>query len=237
MASTTKSYSSGSVEFIFYSYSQQLPTKNEQPVLNYLAHVFLSGSDTELMIGNFIADAVRGKQILTFPENIKKGILLHREIDAFTDSHEIVAKTKDRLRPEYGKYAPVIADMYYDHFLAANFKTYSSKNLDTFTSETYSILQENWHVLPERVKFFLPHMMKHNWLQSYAEIHGIKQALTGLSKRTTFVSGMETAALELENNYPLYGVEFSQFFPELITFTQNWLKAFSNLKSGSVVKE
>lgn len=203
--------------------------------MNYLAHVFLSGSDTELMIGNFIADAVRGKQILTFPENIKKGILLHREIDAFTDSHAIVAKSKDRLRPVYGKYAPVIADMYYDHFLAANFKAYSTKGLHTFTTEIYTILQEHWHLLPERVKYFLPHMMKHNWLLSYAEIQGIKQALTGLSKRTTFVSGMETAALELENNYPLYAAEFEQFFPELITFTQNWLTAFSNLKTDPSV--
>jgi acyl carrier protein phosphodiesterase len=203
--------------------------------LNYLAHVFLSGSDTELMIGNFIADAVRGKQILTFPEAIKKGILLHREIDAFTDSHAIVAKTKDRLRPEYGKYAPVIADMYYDHFLAANFSVYSSKDLHTFTDDIYTILQDHWHLLPERVKYFLPYMMKQNWLLSYAEINGIKQALTGLSKRTTFVSGMETAALELENNYQLYAAEFEQFFPELISFTQNWLKAFSNLSSGSVV--
>lgn len=203
--------------------------------MNYLAHVFLSGTETDLMIGNFIADAVRGKQILTFPETIRKGILLHREIDAFTDSHAIVAKTKDRLRPEYGKYAPVIADMYYDHFLAANFKAYSKTDLHTFTADIYTILQEHWELLPERVKFFLPHMMKHNWLLSYAEINGIKQALTGLSKRTTFASGMETAALELENNYHFYAAEFEQFFPELITFTQNWLTAFSNLRSGSAV--
>src|SRR5688572_9191539 len=142
------------------------------------------------MIGNFIADAVRGKQILQFSSGIQKGILLHREIDAFTDGHEIVAKTKNRLRPAYGKYAPVIADMFYDHFLAANFSKFSEIPLCTFTEKTYSVLQQHWEILPERVKYFLPHMMQHNWLMSYAEIRGINQALTGLSRRTTFISGM-----------------------------------------------
>ncbi|MBK0403039.1 acyl carrier protein phosphodiesterase [Adhaeribacter sp. BT258] len=198
--------------------------------MNYLAHVFLSGPDTELMIGNFIADAVRGKQILQFSEGIRQGILLHREIDAFTDVNDVVAATKNRLRPEYGKYAPVIADMFYDHFLAANFEAFSPQPLSTFTAEKYSVLQQHWHILPERVKQFLPHMMQHNWLLSYAELKGINQALTGLSRRTTFHSGMETAALELEKNYELYAQEFRLFFPELIAFSQNRIAMIGNPK-------
>jgi acyl carrier protein phosphodiesterase len=198
--------------------------------LNYLAHIFLSGPDTELMIGNFIADAVRGKQILQFSQGIQQGILLHREIDAFTDVNEVVAETKNRLRPEYGKYAPVIADMFYDHFLAANFEAFSQQPLRPFTHEKYSVLQQHWPILPERVKHFLPHMMQHNWLLSYAELPGINQALTGLSRRTTFVSGMETAARELEKNYELYAAEFSLFFPELIAFSQSRIAAIGNPK-------
>jgi acyl carrier protein phosphodiesterase len=204
--------------------------------LNYLAHVFLSGSDTELMIGNFIADAVRGKQILQFTEGIQKGILLHREIDAFTDVHDVVTETKNHLRPVYGKYAPVIADMYYDHFLAANFHDFSSKPLYTFTHEIYSVLQQHWEILPDRVKHFLPHMMQHNWLLSYAELRGINQALTGLSRRTTFVSGMETAAQELEKNYAIYEQEFRLFFPDLIAFTHNRIAGLSNQNPFQEVK-
>jgi acyl carrier protein phosphodiesterase len=180
------------------------------------------------MIGNFIADAVRGKQILQFSVGIQKGILLHREIDAFTDSHAIVSISKNRLRPAYGKYAPVIADMYYDHFLAANFNKFSEIPLRTFTKEIYTILQQHWEILPERVKYFLPHMMQHNWLLSYAEIRGINQALTGLSRRTTFTSGMETAAKELENNYAFYAHDFQLFFPELIAFSEKRIAGLSN---------
>jgi acyl carrier protein phosphodiesterase len=200
--------------------------------LNYLAHVYLSGSEPELMIGNFIADAVRGKQVLLYPEKVQQGIYLHRQIDAFTDSHQVVAQTKARLRPAYGKYAPVIADMYYDHFLAANFKQVSGLDLQPFTEKTYSILQANFEDLPERVQQFLPHMIRHNWLLSYSQLSGIHQALSGLSRRTSFESGMETAARELEENYPLYEADFNRFFPKLLEFTNNWLS--QNANSGSL---
>ena len=198
--------------------------------MNYLAHVFLSGSDPELLVGNFIADAVRGKQILQFSPGIQRGILLHRAIDHFTDVHPVVSETKNRLRPAYGKYAAVIADMYYDHFLAASFPDFSPVSLGTFTAQTYSVLQQFWPVLPERVKGFLPHMMQHNWLLSYAQLKGINQALTGLSRRTTFISGMETAAAELAKNYELYQAEFRVFMPELIAFSANWIRENRNLQ-------
>jgi acyl carrier protein phosphodiesterase len=203
--------------------------------VNYLAHVFLSGSDSDLMVGNFIADAVRGKQFLNFPERIQRGILLHRQIDAFTDSHPVVAQTKDRLRAQYNKYAPVIADMYYDHFLASNFSQYSDQSLSDFSAKIYTILNAHWEMLPERVKQFLPHMIAHNWLLSYARLSGINQALTGLSRRTTFASGMETAAVELKENYGLYAADFDLFMPELITFSQQWIAENRNPKGNSAV--
>lgn len=203
--------------------------------MNYLAHAFLSGSETNLLIGNFIADAVRGKQMLQYSAGIQQGILLHREIDYFTDVHPVVAQTKNRLRPQYGKYAAVIADMFYDHFLAANFESFARLPLRTFTAQTYSVLQEHWPVLPERVKHFLPHMIKHNWLLAYAGLPGINGALTGLSKRAAFNSGMETAALELETNYQLYADEFLVFMPELIAFAQQWIAENANPKPLSGV--
>ena len=203
--------------------------------MNYLAHSFLSGNHTNLLIGNFIADAVRGKQILQFSEGIQQGILLHREIDYFTDVHPVVMQTKNRLRPQYGKYAPVIGDMFYDHFLAANFSSFSDISLNTFSTQTYSVLQQHWDILPERVRHFLPHMIRHNWLLSYAKLNGINQALTGLSRRTTFNSGMETAVLELEKNYNLYADEFLLFMPELIAFSNQWIAENSNPKPISGV--
>lgn len=183
--------------------------------MNYLAHVFLSGSDEELMVGNFIADSVRGSQLGLFPERIAAGIILHRQIDTFTDCHPVVQRTKERLRPHYRKYAGVVADMFYDHFLAVQFDRYSAQPLADYCQQIYRAVQRYQDILPEKVKYFLPYMIEQNWLLNYANFNGMRRSLTGLSRRTTFVSHMDTAASELENHYPLYERDFQAFFPEL----------------------
>lgn len=188
--------------------------------MNYLAHTFLSGNDDELLLGNFIADAVKGKQLTLYPAGIARGIKLHRFIDTYTDTHPVVSKTKARLRPLYKKYAPVVADLYFDHFLASRFGEFSSESLQSYTSRVYTLINENFELLPERVQYFFPYMMRQDWLSSYAEVTGIGQALAGLSRRTSFESGMETAGDELQLNYSAYNEEFSIFFPELIAYVE-----------------
>lgn len=186
--------------------------------MNYLAHLFLSGKDEDLLFGNFIADGVKGRQIALFPAPILKGILLHRQIDQYTDTHPVVRQSLLRLRQRYRKYAGVILDIYFDHFLAANFDGYSEVPLPSFTKGAYRIIMQREELLPERVKVFLPHMIAHDWLLHYAHLEGVHRSLTGLSRRTTFVSGMETAAAELAANYDLYRGEFESFFPDLVSF-------------------
>ncbi|WP_266205646.1 acyl carrier protein phosphodiesterase [Pontibacter kalidii] len=183
--------------------------------MNYLAHIYLSGTDDELLIGNFMADAVKGRQAERYAPGIAKGIRLHRLIDTYTDTHPVVAETKARLRPKYRKYAPVVADMYFDHFLARNFSNYASEPLPDFVQRAYSLIEQHHHVLPPRVQNLFGYMQRQNWLESYAEVEGIAQALQGMSRRTTFASGMETAAEELVEQYALYLADFRLFFPEL----------------------
>jgi acyl carrier protein phosphodiesterase len=192
--------------------------------LNYLAHVFLSGSDEQLLVGNFIADAVKGKQAALYPQGIARGIRLHRLIDSYTDTHPVVAETKARLRPRYRKYAPVVADLYFDHFLASRFEEYATESLESYTARVYTLINRHFELLPERVQHFFPYMMKQNWLLSYAQVTGIGQALGGLSRRTSFVSGMETAGEELLENYSLYNRDFSLFFPELKAYVEEVLQ-------------
>ncbi len=175
----------------------------------------MSGDEEELLIGNFIADSVKGKQAQQFAPGIARGIRLHRLIDHYTDTHPIVAASKARLRPRYRKFAPVIADMYYDHFLAANFEDYSVIALPAYLQHVYRLIGNRFEELPLRTQQFFPHMREHNWLLSYADVAGIGQALTGMSRRTKFESGMETAVEELRENYEAYADEFRAFFPEL----------------------
>lgn len=189
--------------------------------MNYLAHTFLSGDNEELLVGNFIADSVRGSQLQMFSAGVAQGIRLHRQIDAFTDAHPVVQLSKERLRPDYRKFAGVITDVYYDHFLAAHFDEYSALSLPAYTQSVYALVKKYDAILPERVKYFLPYMIEQNWLLNYAHISGIRKSLTGLSRRTAFTSNMETAADELQLNYSLYQEEFGLFFPDLIGFVKS----------------
>jgi acyl carrier protein phosphodiesterase len=191
-----------------------------QEQMNFLAHIYLSGDDEELMIGNFIADFVKGRKKDDYPDRIRKGIELHRMIDDFTDHHEITERSKVRLRKKYGKYSGVIVDLYYDHFLAANFSEYHETSLKDFSQQTYRTLQNHFDILPEGVHYFLPFMIERNWLLNYATIEGIGRALTGLSMRVSFENKMSEASGDLELNYEAFLSDFKQFFPELINFVK-----------------
>ncbi len=192
--------------------------------MNFLAHLYLSGNSDKIKIGNFIGDAVKGKQYMHYEADIIKGIELHRAIDTFTDQHPIVEESKQRLRQKYRKYAGVIVDMFYDHYLAALWHQYSATQLDDFINDAYAMLQKNFDVLPQKSQYMLPHMIRHNWLKSYAHVEGIHQALTGMSQRTSFDSGMEHASQALREDYQLYQQEFERFFPELVTFANDKLQ-------------
>ncbi len=183
--------------------------------MNYLAHLYLSGNNPMIMIGNFIADHVKGKQFDLYSAEIKKGILLHRRIDAFTDQHPIVEQSKLLLRSYFHKYAPVIVDVFYDHFLARDWKEYHSQSLEDYSNDVYQLMENNLSLLPERAQFMLTYMKKYNWLRGYAAINGMERALSGLSGRTKFDSKMEEAPEFLVQHYELFERQFKFFFKEL----------------------
>ena len=187
--------------------------------MNFLAHIFLSGDDEEVMIGIFIADAVKAKNYLGYSDGIIKGVLLHRRIDAFTDSHVVVGESKRRLRPKYRKYAGVIVDMYYDHFLSKYWENYSEVSLSQFVGNAYEVFQSRIDCLPSRIQLMLPHMIEFDWLTNYAHLEGITGALGGLSRRARYDSGMEYAVSDLKQDYCKYKCEFELFFPELMNFS------------------
>lgn len=187
--------------------------------MNFLAHLYLSGDNEDLITGNFIADHVKGNGINKFSDAIRNGILLHREIDRYTDSHPQFILSKNRLVPNYRKYAGVIVDMYYDHFLSAFWEKYSDEPIEKFTRRMYKILLKRFLMLPPKTKRILPFMAKDNWLVGYGKPEGLRRALSGMAYRTPFDSGMENAVKDLQENYALFKQEFETFFPEIIAYT------------------
>ena len=192
--------------------------------MNFLSHLYLSGNSEGLIVGNFIADAVKGSAFNNFPEEIQKGILLHRKIDTFTDAHPIVELSKQRLRNKYKKYSSVIVDIYYDHFLAVNWHKYSSENFDLYIQNIYTLINKNKEYLPPKSAMFTRYMLEHNILSAYAKLEGIELVLQGMSRRATFESNMEKSIDDLKEYYTLFENEFKLFFPELQQFVNSQIE-------------
>ncbi|MBJ7880960.1 ACP phosphodiesterase [Gelidibacter salicanalis] len=197
--------------------------------MNFLAHIYLSGDNTSITIGNFIADGIKGKRYAKYPKDIQIGILLHREIDTFTDAHPTVRLSTKRLHENYSHYSGVIVDILYDHFLAKNWSRYSDTPLELYIENFYEDLKANFTILPVRIQKMMPYMIADNWLLSYAKIEGIQKVLNGMNRRTNNISGMNKATDELQEFYEEFEEEFTVFFEELRAFSKEKLAELQHL--------
>ena len=152
--------------------------------MNYLAHIYLSGENDQVKIGNFIADGIKGTKYKSYSREIQIGILLHRKIDWFSDNNNILRTSKRRLDDRYGHYKGVVIDIFYDHFLAKNWTNYSGIPLTIYTQSFYRLLQNNKEILPERIKYLMKYMIKDDWLTNYGNLRGIESVLIGMDRRT-----------------------------------------------------
>nr|WP_294937149.1 acyl carrier protein phosphodiesterase [uncultured Flavobacterium sp.] len=191
--------------------------------MNFLAHIYLSGNNDLIKIGNFMADGIRGHDYEQFPIDVQKGILLHRAIDTFTDAHPIFRKSKHRLHEAYGHYSGVIIDILYDHFLAKNWATYSEEKLEDYANKFYQSLRDNYDWLTARTQGMLPSMIGRNWLMSYATLEGISMILFQMDYRTKNRANMQNAMKELQEYYADFETEFTAFFEELRAHAQQKL--------------
>ena len=191
--------------------------------MNFLAHIYLSGDNDLLKIGNFMADSIRGNSYENYPDEIKKGVLLHRSIDSFTDMHPVYRQSKHRLHEKYGHYSGVIMDIFYDHFLAKNWANYSNKKLEEYADEFYQLLKDNYDLLTDKIQGMMPYMIARNWLVSYASISGLEMILFQMDHRTKNRVAMHEAIVELQEFYLEFETEFTLFFEELQQHCKNKL--------------
>lgn len=191
--------------------------------MNILAHGYLSGRNTDLLIGNFIGDFIKGdpaspRHTLT-PGEIA-GVRLHRAIDTFTDAHPDVAAVRDLLHPRCHKYAGPAVDIFFDHYMAANFQAISGEPLADFVSYFYQTLQTNVARLPIPAARMVDYMIRQDWLTNYQFMDGIDRSLKGVSRRTAYPSGLDTAIEDLDLYYDEIGTHFAYFWPALVEHCQ-----------------
>ena len=186
--------------------------------MNHLAHLYLASPGTESLIGNLAGDFVKGKLGDRFTNGVRAGIIQHRRIDAFTDGHPAVAAFRRVLVPEHGHYARVIADMFFDHFLAVRFEELAGETLDSFLARTFTQIDLRADLLPGRLQSLYPYIRDDRWLQSYASVESIASALQQISFRFTREPRLETAARHLVDSRPLLERHFDEFFPDVVAF-------------------
>ncbi len=184
--------------------------------MNFLAHLYLSGGSPDILIGNFIGDYVKGSAYEEYPGEIKYGVLLHRKIDSFTDSHPVFKRTKNHFVSRYHKYAGVVVDIIYDHFLANEWEKYSFVPLADFINDVYDVLLARFDRLPARVQGFLPCFVVYNWLGCYNSLDGLEKVIKKMTVKTSLPD--ETAFLMevVRKKYDQISHEFNLFFPDLI---------------------
>ena len=191
--------------------------------MNFLAHLYLSQNDTNIMIGNFIADHIRGNHYENFSKEIQQGIFLHREIDTFTDTHEVVRKSKRRLHERYRHYDGVIIDIFYDYFLAKNWSNYSAIPLDLYTDAVNNLFIKISDDLPVKSQNFIKYMLEYDILFNYSNKEGIAKVLNGMNTRTKGKSQMNLAIEDLELLHHELEEDFTLFFKDLIAYTNQKL--------------
>jgi len=188
--------------------------------VNLLSHIYLSGNSEGIITGNFIGDYIKGDGYKEYPEEIKKGILLHRNIDTFTDSHPVVKKSRDILVNEFHKYSGIIVDVFYDHYLSKNWNVFSNMPLNHFLKSIYTILNKQSDFIPQRLNKFYSEMKNEHWLESYHSFEGISKVFDRMSKRTRIRINNFKAIKYLQKYYGLFYHDFYTFFPLVIDYVK-----------------
>lgn len=192
--------------------------------MNYLAHLLLAENNPDSQIGNFLGDFVKGylkSYQDVYSQKILEGIRNHREIDTFTDKHPIYIQSKRRITNSRSRFAGIIIDIVYDHFLARNWHDFYEDSLENFINKIYITLQTNQDKLPPKLQKILPIMIEENWLLSYREIDGIALTFNRLSKRFKKENTLMNSEEELLNNYQELEEDFRKFFPHVLDFSKN----------------
>ena len=193
--------------------------------MNYLAHAYLSFNQPAILAGNLFSDFVKGKQVNLYPEEVRKGILLHRAIDSFTDEHAATREAKNIFKSHYRLYSSAFIDVSYDHFLANDSQQFNdSSSLSEFSQQVYSALEKYVDVSPEPFKKLFPYMKRHDWLYNYRTRQGIERSFEGVVHRAAYLTDSQTAFKLFEENYNKLQQYYIDFFPSLHQFAFDTLQ-------------
>lgn len=188
--------------------------------MNYLAHCFLSCSEEDLLIGNFIADSIRNSDLPGLSERVREGVYIHRKIDTYTDNHPLVRQGTKRLHAKHGKYAGVLLDIFFDYLLVKNWATYSGQDLAAWTQNIYRIFETRMEDIPPKLRRSLPYMIADNWLMRYGTEEGLRFTFSKMKNRVRYPEMFSGATDSLLADLDAFNEEFNLFFPDVIAMVE-----------------
>lgn len=183
--------------------------------MNWLAHAYLSKRNIEFRVGNILPDLVSITELKKFSPAFQEGIICHKAIDIFTDSHPIVKTGISRMPANFKRYGGILTDVFYDHFLAKNWASYSAIGLSQFSDDVHRDLREIEGDIPDDILFKFKRIFEHHIFESYKDISGVGIALQRIDLRLRRPAELGSAIVILEQYYDLYESEFAAFFAEL----------------------
>lgn len=188
--------------------------------MNHLAHAYLSFGNKDILLGNMIADYVKGRKQYDYPYWVHKGIVLHRMIDTFTDEHQTTHEAKELFKKDYRLYGGAFVDVVYDHFLAKDISEFPGDKLFYFSLKTYRMMDKQRHIMPEGYKRIFFFMRMQNWLYGYRKPSGIHQGFKGVVRRSTYLHDSKAAEQIFEKHYKQFAQYYREFWKDLKLFAE-----------------
>ncbi|MEM6396180.1 MAG: ACP phosphodiesterase [Bacteroidota bacterium] len=183
--------------------------------MNFLAHLVLSSHDAELQIGNLLGDFVKGRPPETYSEGIRRGIVLHRRIDQVTDMHPAVKHLQTLLSLRHGRYAGVVVDVLFDHYLARDWSNLLTIEYGDFALQTYSNIKANLSAMPPKLATRFSAMVDSRWLDVYKTVPGILEVFERMQPRIKNPEYFQDFGLTISEFDEELSAGFAHLFPDL----------------------
>jgi acyl carrier protein phosphodiesterase len=172
--------------------------------------MYLSGDDPDLLTGNFMGDFVKGPLGDAYPPRILRGLRLHRDIDSFAQRNADFQASRLRLSTDYGLYRGVLVDLFYDHFLARNWDSWSDRPFPDYLSWARSVIDTKLAIMPQKLRDFVPVIFE-ELLPSYKDVEGTAAALARMSRRVRRPNPLAEGGEELMRHYGELKADFERF--------------------------
>lgn len=185
--------------------------------MNYLAHLHLASLAESSLLGNLLADFVRGNPAGEYDPAVVAGIMMHRRVDVLTDNLTQVRACRAYFSEEHRRVAPITLDVVWDHFLARHWQQLEpSLSLPGFTQQAQSQILPHLPLTPPRFQNLNGYIWPERWLERYAELPFIGNVLAGMASRRPRLAALAGSFADVERNYHQLETQFWQFYPQMM---------------------